>query len=117
MHSEYINRLVNLIFSQFTHEATIQQLVVAEGLFNNEFPGEFIIKTVPSALYNPQDPMFTVMHETGINIGQISLWEHYQILVEVLGINGEQLLMQHRTISSTEEIDKVVYEYFTKLKS
>ncbi|TXK80687.1 hypothetical protein [Paenibacillus sp. N3.4] len=35
-------------------------------------------------------------------IGQISLWEHHPILVEVLGNNGEQLLMQHRTTSSTD---------------
>ncbi|WP_169091336.1 hypothetical protein [Paenibacillus sp. PL91] len=117
MHSEYIDRIVNLIFSQFANEATILQLVVTEGLINNILPGEYRIETISSVLYNPQDPMFTVMHENKRNMGQISFWEHNQILVEVLRFNEDQLLMRQSSISSTEEIDEIVYEYFAKLKS
>lgn len=61
--------------------------------------------------------MISVMHESVINIGQISFWEHNQILLEVLGHNGDRLLMRQFIIASTEELEGNLYDYIDILIS
>lgn len=117
MFSDYIDQLVNLIFNQSDNDVNILRIVAIEGLLKNGFLKKHQIETFQSELYNPQDPMFCVMHESEKNLGQISLWEHNQLFLEVLGFNGDQILNRMFIIPSTEEIERSIDEYFDILSS
>jgi hypothetical protein len=116
MNSEYVEQIVNLILSD--HNLKNLEIVVLDGLLITESLKGHYIKIIPTEFYNPQDPMFVVTHESDSEqIGQVSFWEHNQLLLEVLSRDGKQLLMRECIVSSTEEIVVEFHEYFKKMKS
>ena len=116
MDSENLDRIVNLVTSESS--LRILEIVALDGLLMTDSLNEMNIKIVPADFYNPQDPMFVVTHESNNKqIGQISFWEHNQLLLEVLDVDGNHLLMRQFTISSSDEIDIELREYFNIMKA